>query len=73
MLKNFETSPRSPPGPFQKVFARAAADSVRQLKILLVLLIEIVFVKEIKISPKRYCGSLQVNWRQSYKLSKLEV
>ena len=33
VLKNFETSPRSPHlGPLQKVLARAAADSVRQLK-----------------------------------------
>ena len=36
------------------------------------LLIEIVFVKEVKIFPKRYCESLRVNRRQSYKLSELE-
>ena len=36
------------------------------------LYIEIVFVKEVEIFQKRYCGSLQVNWLQSYKLSKLE-
>ena len=40
------------------------------LNILLVLSIEIV--KEVEIFPKRYCGSLYVNWLQSYKLSKLE-
>ena len=34
--------------------------------------IEIVFVKEVEIFPKRYYGSLWVNWLQSYKLSKLE-
>ena len=42
------------------------------LKILLVLSIDIVFVREVKIVPKRYSGSLLVNWLQSYKLSKLE-
>ena len=36
------------------------------------LLIEIVFVKEVELFPKRYCGSLKVNWLQSYKLPKLE-
>ena len=33
---------------------------------------KVVFVKEVKIFLKRYCGSLQVNWCQSFKLSKLE-
>ena len=33
---------------------------------------ESVYVREVQIFPKRYCGSLQVNWLQSYKLSKLE-
>ena len=42
------------------------------LKILLVLSIDIVFVREVKIVPKRYSGSLLVNWLQSYKLSKLK-
>ena len=32
---------------------------------MLVLSIDIVFVKEVKIFPKRYCGSLWVNWLQS--------
>ena len=36
------------------------------------LLIEIEFVKEVEFFPKKYCGSLQVNWLQSYKLSKLQ-
>ena len=27
-----------------------------------------MFVKEVEIFPKRYCGSLKVNWRQNYKL-----
>ena len=36
------------------------------------LLIEIVFVKEVELFPKRYCGSLKVDWLQSYKLPKLE-
>ena len=31
-----------------------------------------MYVKEVKIFPKRYCRSLYVNWLQSYKLSKLE-
>ena len=31
-----------------------------------------MFVKEVKIFLKRYCGSLLVNWLQNYKLSKLE-
>ena len=39
---------------------------------LLVLLIELGFVKEVEIFPNRYCGSLQVNWMQSCKLSKME-
>ena len=39
---------------------------------LLVLLIEFVFVSEVEIFPKRYCGFLLVNWLQNYKLSKLE-
>ena len=43
------------------------------LKILLVLLVNIKFVKEVQVFPKSYCGSLYVNWLQSYKLSKLEV
>ena len=34
--------------------------------------IEIVFVKEVEIFPKRHCGALSVNWLQSFKLSKLE-
>ena len=42
------------------------------LRILLVLSIEIAFVKEVEIFLKRYCGSLYFNWLQSYKLSKLE-
>ena len=36
------------------------------------LLIEIMLVREVEIFPKRYCGSLQDNWLQSYKLSNLE-
>ena len=39
---------------------------------LLDLSIETLFVKEAKIFPKKYCGSLYVHWLQSYKLSKLE-
>ena len=39
---------------------------------MLVLSIEIVFVKEVEFFPKRYCGCLQVNWLQNYKLLKLE-
>ena len=31
-----------------------------------------MYFKEVDIFPKRYCGSLWVNWLQSYKLSKLE-
>ena len=34
--------------------------------------IEIVFVKEVEIFPKMYCGSLKFNWLQNYKVSKLE-
>ena len=36
------------------------------------LLIEFVFVKEVKIFPERYSVILSVTWLQSYKLSKLE-
>ena len=31
-----------------------------------------MFVKEVEIFPKRFCGYLYVNWLQGYKLSKLE-
>ena len=41
------------------------------LRTLLVLSIESEFVKEVYIFQERYCGSLNVNWLQSYKLSKL--
>ena len=55
----------------KKAVPRAAASYARQLKILLELQIEIVYIKEVEIFPKRYCRSLWVNWLQSYKLSKL--
>ena len=42
------------------------------LRIPLELSIEILYVKEVEIFPKRCCGSLYVNWLQSYKLTKLE-